>query len=195
MIEQLFPLAFPPGLRNTGTVYQSKGRWYSGNLVRFRQGNIEPVGGWVQRTLSGATISGVPNAAIAWQTNDGTQFLVIGTSTGLFAVTSANVVYNITPTYDGPAAPYVWQLETFGAYLIGVINEANNGTGSRSNIVYWTGDIATTATGLAFPAREIPLFPYGCVVTPERFLVVLRGGDPAVAFGGSAYPVTPGRIS
>lgn len=195
MIEKLFALKLPPGLLNTGTAYQSKGRWRAGNCVRFTNGAIQPIGGWVQRTLTGATISGVPNAAISYQINDGTRYLVIGTSTGLYAVTTGNVVYNITPTYDGPASPYLWQLETFGSYLIGVINEVNNGTQTRANVVYWTGDLATTADGLAYPYREVPRFPNGCVVTPERFLVLLRGGDPDPAFGGAAYPVTPGRIS
>jgi hypothetical protein len=195
MIEKLFALKLPPGLYNTGTTYQSKGRWHAGNCVRFTNGAIQPIGGWVPRALSGATISGTPNAAISWQINDGTQYLVIGTSTGLYAVTGANVVYNITPIYDGPASPWVWQLETFGSYLIGVINETNNGTQTRANVVSWTGDLATIAAGLAYPYRQVPRFPFGCVVTPERFLVVLRGGDPDPAFGGDPYPVTPGRIS
>src|SRR5688572_44076 len=105
MIERLFALDLPDGFKNNGTTYQSKGRWHSGNLVRFFQGTKQPVGGWVERTLTGSAISGVPNAAISWQLNDGTSYIAIGTSTGLYVVTSANVVYDITPATI-PASPY-----------------------------------------------------------------------------------------
>lgn len=197
MKEKLFGLKFPPGLHNTGTTYQSKGRWRAGNCVRFTNGAIQPIGGWVPRSTSGATISGTPNAAISWQTNAGVSYLVIGTTNGLYAVTAGNIVYAITPAYSGPSASWQWQLETFGSYLIAVINETNNEalTLVPTNLFYWDGNVAAIAqnvggiTGL----RNNPGSVFGVVTTPERFLFVLRGSDP-VPFGGTPYPVTPGRI-
>ena len=41
-----FVVAFPLGVYRNGTEYQSKGRWYDGNLTRFLDGTIRPVGGW-----------------------------------------------------------------------------------------------------------------------------------------------------
>src|ERR1700733_13040451 len=108
MIEKLVTLDFPPGLQNNGTAFQSKGRWHVGNLVRFYQGTIRPIGGWVKRTTTGATISGTPNAAISWTLNDGTSYLAIGTTTHLYVVNSANVVYDITPMNISDPQPYLW---------------------------------------------------------------------------------------
>ena len=44
--SQKFPLKFPPGMFRNGTEYQAKGRWIDGNLVRFLEKTIRPIGGW-----------------------------------------------------------------------------------------------------------------------------------------------------
>lgn len=198
MIERLVALKFPPGLQNSGTTYQSKGRWHVGNCIRFYEGNVEPIGGWVQRTTSGATISGTPNAAISWQTNDGVSYLAIGTSSGLYVVNSANVVYNISPVYVGTETTYGWQLVNYGAYLIAIINHTNLDTVTTSStIYYWTGDIATVAQPIGsfgFGFRTVPEIGFGVVATPERFLVMLRGADPEPT-GLTPYPVPPNRVN
>ena len=187
MIERLIPLTFPPGLQNSGTTYQSKGRWHAGNCIRFYSGNVEPIGGWVPRTLTGATITGTPNAAVSWQTNDGTSYLVIGTTTKLFVVTG-NVVYDITPPIADPG-PFAWQLETFGSYLIAVNSVVN---GNYGTLWRWTGNVAVPAAAPADPTTGIGKYPgssFGVVTTPERFLVVLRGWNPPGGLTPSANVV------
>lgn len=181
MIESLVPLALPPGFSRRGTVYQSKGRWYTGSLVRFFQGDIQPIGGWVQRTLTGATIGGTPNAAISWQTNDGTAWLAIGTTTHLYVVSSANVVSDITPTsnFSPSGHPVTWQLDTFGSYLMAVYNGANTNPSGYVNLFSWTGDVSNPAQPVG-DATEAPTSVYGIVTTPERFLLLLQGNDPGV---------------
>jgi len=44
----LLPVKLPPGVVRTGTVYDSKGRWYSSNLVRWPEDGaiLKPIGGW-----------------------------------------------------------------------------------------------------------------------------------------------------
>jgi len=42
----LIPIKIPPGFFRNATQYQSKNRWYKGNLVRFSEGRIRPIGGW-----------------------------------------------------------------------------------------------------------------------------------------------------
>lgn len=42
----LLTLKLPPGIRRSGTRYESRGRWYDGNLVRFLEGAKLPIGGW-----------------------------------------------------------------------------------------------------------------------------------------------------
>lgn len=189
MADELYPLNFPPGIYHNGTKTQAAGRWYDANGVRFRQGTIGPIGGWVQRTLTGATIAGVPNAAIAWSDNAGNAWLAIGTTTKLYVVDSANVVYDITPTADYTPAgnPVFWQLETFGSYLIAAYNGPGTNPSGNQSVFAWTGNTATPAAVLADGVTE-PGSAFGVVTSPERFLFLLQGSDPPV-LGGSLNTV------
>lgn len=179
MIEKLLPIDLPPGLQNNGTTFQAKNRWHSANLVRFYQGNKQPVGGWVRRTLTGATITGTPNASVSWQLNDGNAYLALGTTSNLYIVTSGNVVYDITPTtVAGDGITHLWQLETFGAYLLATFQRPVYLDSTVINAFTWTGTLATPAS----PAYDYTAGPgsvYGVTATPERFMVLLRGADPA----------------
>lgn len=182
MIEKLVPLDFPPGFQNNGTTYQAKDRWHTGNLVRFYQGTIQPVGGWVQRTTTGATISGVPNAALAWSTNDGNTWLAIGTTTHLYVVDSTNEVWDITPDFNSNGNPVFWQLDTFGSYLVATYNGTDVFPDEDINAFVWTGSVGVVAQAVGFKLFDpvCPTQTYGIVTTPERFLFLLRGGDPVV---------------
>lgn len=179
MIEKLYPIDLPPGFRNNGTTFQSRDRWFKGNLVRFFQGNKQPIGGWVRRTLTGATITGTPNAAISWQLNDGNAYIAVGTTSNLYIVTSANVVYDITPTtVAGDGITHIWQLETFGAYLLATFQRPIYLDTAVINVFTWTGTLASPASP-AYTSATGPGSVYGVAVTPERFMVLLRGADPA----------------
>jgi hypothetical protein len=179
VIEKLLPIELPPGLHNNGTTFQAKDRWVKANLVRFYQGNKQPIGGWVQRTLSGAAILGTPNAAVSWQLNDGNSYLAIGTTTNLYIVTSGNVVYDITPaTVAGDGITHIWQLESFGAYLLATFQRPVYLDSNVINVFTWTGTLANLAVA-AYDYTTGPGSAYGITTTPERFLVVLRGADPA----------------
>ena len=62
------PLKLPPGMFRNGTKYQSQGRWYDGDLVRWADGILQPIGGWEKVEL---TDSVAVSAAIA---DDGGAF-------------------------------------------------------------------------------------------------------------------------
>lgn len=42
----LFPITPPAGIIKNGTDYANKGRWVDGDLVRFENGYLKPIGGW-----------------------------------------------------------------------------------------------------------------------------------------------------
>ena len=39
---------FKPGINKEGTAYSNKGGWFDSNLVRFRKGLPEKIGGWAK---------------------------------------------------------------------------------------------------------------------------------------------------
>ena len=181
MIENLVPLKLPPGFYANGTRYQAKGRWNEGNLVRFHEGTIQPIGGWLSRATTGAPMQGVPLAAISWQTPDGTPFLAVGTTLGLYVIDANNVVFDITPAPgDTHTPPFDWQLSTFGAFLMAVNSLRGDDDTSLVNTYFWIGNTNVPAQP-AWTSDIGPRGAYAAFATPERFLVMLRGQDPTTA--------------
>ena len=45
-MPKLVPFQPPPGVWANGTPYEAKGRWSDSNLVRWRNGRLQPLGGW-----------------------------------------------------------------------------------------------------------------------------------------------------
>src|SRR5690348_5053983 len=175
MIERLFSLVFPAGLFHNGTKTQAAGRWYDGNLVRFYQGTIQPVGGWTPRTLTGATITCTVNDVRTVLRNDSSAYLIIGTKTDLWCVTSGNVVSNITPPVLSGQTTLDWYLENFGQDLIATVTPFVNA--NNNNLYKWEGDPSAYATlvvdahdGLSVDSAnyfEAPSKVKAVVATPE----------------------------
>ena len=42
----LYPITPPAGIIKNGTDYANTGRWVDGDLVRFENGYLKPIGGW-----------------------------------------------------------------------------------------------------------------------------------------------------
>lgn len=182
-MDKLLPLKIPAGMRNNGTTYQSKDRWYTGNLVRFFQDTIQPIGGWTAWTTTGATISGVPTAALCWVPDKvGTAqapILAIGTTAGLYVVVGT-VVYDITPVdLGGSNANRLWTLDTFGAYLIAA-STVKGAYGSSTGPYVWQCDTAAVATVMS----GAMIRPNAVCSTPERFVFQLGGVSATPEFTG-----------
>lgn len=191
----LFPLKLPPGVYRNGTNYQSLGRWYDANLVRWFEGTIRPIGGW--RKVTTSAFSGIARGMFAWRDNVFNRWCAVGTASKLYAYTGGSL-YDITPAgftagrvdsfsgigYGyGPystglygAAPIVssvidattWTFDNWGQYLIAVSN--------------FDGKIYQWQLATATPAAVVTNAPTSCaaaIVTPERYLIALgAGGDP-----------------
>lgn len=178
MADKLLPIKLPPGFRDTGTVYESKGRWYTGNFVRFFNGTIQPIGGWAARSLTGATISGVPRAMISYLRQVGSaasEVLVIGTTRGLYAIVGT-VKYDITPAaISSTVSTRTWQFDVFGTVLVAVDRQTANAPGRA---YHWAGDVSGPTVAAANPYFDNSAGPqntWSLVVTPERHLLALGG--------------------
>jgi hypothetical protein len=192
----LVPLAIPPGIYRNGTDYQASGRWRDASLVRWIEGTLQPIGGWVTR----ATVSSnrKVRGSIAWSDNSAARRMAAGTYEKLFAISEANIVTDITPTsfttgdaiaatnfgYGGKfygsylygtqrqdngiySEATTWSLDTWGEYLIAC--------SSKDGKIYeWQLNTANDAVVIT----NAPTSNLGIVVTEERFLFALgAGGD------------------
>ena len=48
----LTKFSFKPGINKEETDYSNENGWVDGNLIRFRKGNVEKIGGWAKRSTN-----------------------------------------------------------------------------------------------------------------------------------------------
>ena len=85
---------FRPGINREGTDYSNDGGWFNSNLVRFRKGLPEKIGGWAKNTLN--TFKSTARALHAWVDLELTKYLGIG-ATWKYYVKEGDNFYDITP--------------------------------------------------------------------------------------------------
>jgi hypothetical protein len=90
----LTKLVFQPGINKEMTDLMDKGGWADGNLVRFRKGLPEKIGGWVKTTTQ--SYEGTGRALTAWVALDATKYLGLGT-TFKYYVKGGDLLYDVTP--------------------------------------------------------------------------------------------------
>lgn len=190
------PLKLPPGVLRAGTEYTARGRWYDSHLVRWYDGKVMgPVGGWAVKSTS--AVSGTPRAIITWKANDGTRRAAIGTTTKLYAMTSAGVLSAIEPVdlVTGSADASVRRGFGMGLYGKGAYGTARPDSGNPTPASAWDLDIwgqylvgclhndgrllEWQNSGTAAAITNAPTSCYGLVVHPKRILIALgAGGNP-----------------
>jgi hypothetical protein len=90
----LTKIEFAPGIDKQNTEYGAEGRWTDSDLVRFRYGLPEKIGGWVK--LIQQTLVGVVRDMHAWSDLNGIRYMALGTDRKLY-VYSEGTAYDITP--------------------------------------------------------------------------------------------------
>jgi hypothetical protein len=195
----LLPVTPPAGIVTNGTDYANKGRWVDGNLVRFENGYLKPIGGWTK--LRTTALDGEPIGMYAYNDNAGNPVLAVGTREKVYVLYD-NTWTDITPTgfvndaADDPLG--------FGAYHFGVedYGDARSQSGLRTNaghfsfdnwgehlifcfsedgkIYKWRPDSAGGSPDtIGTVVTNAPTGNQAIIVTNERHLVAIgSGGDP-----------------
>ena len=193
------PLKLPPGIYRNGTEYQSAGRWYDANLVRWYENTLRPMGGWRKRAAG--QMSGLCRGFITWRDNSSNRFIAAGTHTKLYAMNEAGTLKEITPTgltagiadalsttgygystygtlaYGTPrpdtgtvTQATTWSMDTWGEYLIACSN-------ADGKIYEW--QLGFTTPTLAAAITNAPVNNKAVLVTAERIMFALgAGGNP-----------------
>jgi len=90
----LTKLILNPGINKESTDLMDKGGWADGNLIRFRKGLPEKIGGWNKATTE--NYEGTGRALTAWVALDATKYLGLGT-TFKYYITTGDVLNDVTP--------------------------------------------------------------------------------------------------
>ena len=193
------PIKLPPGIYRNGTEYQSAGRWFDANLVRWFENTLRPMGGW--RLRSSQQLSGMCRGLITWRDNGGTRWIAAGTHTKLYVMSDAGVRKEISPTglaggianasnvtgygYStygnfayGVARPdtgntipaTTWSFDTWGEYLIAC---------SSTDGMLYEWQLGFTTPTIAARITNSPAGNKAVLVTAERIMFALgAGGNP-----------------
>jgi len=189
----LVPLKIPAGIYRNGTEYQSAGRWFDSNLIRWFENTLRPWGGWRKRSTSQMT--GSCRGLLTWKSNSGGRYIALGTHSKLYVMDDNSVLKDVTPSgftvgradaisgtgygYNlygsfayGVARPDIgsiapattWSLDTWGEYLIGCSD-------TDGKLYEWQLGFSTPTL-----AAAITNAPTGCqavMSTAERFVFAL----------------------
>ncbi len=163
-----------PGFISNPTPYSTGLRWRQGNLVRWHEGILLPIGGWTKFTTT--TFEGGARALFSWRKNDFLPQSVVGTLTKLYAYDNGSW-YDITPT--GLTAGYAdtnrsagqlattWSFANFGQQLVAVQDR-------DGRLLNWANNPSNPATVVS----AAPTSLIGTHVTPERHVFAVgAGGD------------------
>ena len=116
----LTKIAFAPGIDKQDTEYGAAGRWTDSDMVRFRYGLPEKIGGWIK--LINSTLVGVARDMHAWTSLDGVRYTAIGTDRKLY-IYSEGIAYDITPIR---ATGSITGFETFSTTTVTVTDPSHN---------------------------------------------------------------------
>ena len=87
-------IALRPGIVRETTSYANEGGWFDGEMIRFRHGVPEKLGGWEKYTAN--SFRGTCRALHNWILLDGTDVLGLGTNLKYY-IESGLTFYDITP--------------------------------------------------------------------------------------------------
>jgi len=115
-------LLFKPGINKEATDYASEGGWVNSNLVRFRKGLPEKIGGWAKASFNSFKATG--RALHAWVALSGTKYLGLGTTWKYYVIDG--IVFNdITPIRSTTASGDVTFAATNGSSTLTVTDTAH----------------------------------------------------------------------
>ena len=118
----LTKLVFRPGINRETTAYANEGGWWDGNLVRFRAGKPESIGGWTRYTR--AQMLGTGRSLLTWTSLDGTVYTGMGTNLKYYVIRGGGL-NDITPIRETTTAGEITFAATDGSAVITVSDTSN----------------------------------------------------------------------
>ncbi len=176
-------LIYKGGVDAELTLTANRQGWSAANCVRFREGAVERIRGWV--SACNQILSGAARTMHFWSDLLSVLRVSVGTSSTLYLIDQdSKNAFDITPAglLPGPASsgtvPYslrIYSMDNFGQILMAVP--------SGGTLYAWTPPTLTT------PAVVVPTAPphnQGCFTTAPQRILMMFGSSPD---GGSQDPM------
>ena len=183
----LAKITFTPGVNKEATSYASENGWFDSNLIRFRKGRPEKMGGWTR--LSSNTIEGTTRALHVWSALDGSNYMGVGTDSK-FYVEEGGAYNDITPvrrTVTLASNPF-----RTGVASSGVVTVTDPGHGAVTNdFVSFSG--ATTTDGIL--AAQLNTEFQITVVNPNSYTISTAGSASSGDTAGGGTPTATYQIN
>lgn len=185
-------IQFRAGVNRENTRYTNEMGWYESQLVRFRQGTPEMVGGWQPLTLT--TYQGVCRALFDWVTLGGAKTVAVGTNLKYY-INQGTQFFDVTPIADTTTGAATFAATTGSSVL--TVTDASYTAWEVGDFVTYSGAVSLggniTATVLN---KEYQILGLGA--NPDEYTidtgVVANSSD--VGDGGSsvvaAYQINSG---
>ena len=160
-----------PGVNRENTRYTNEGGYYESNLVRFRQGTPEKVGGWLR--LSANTFVGLCRSLWNWVTLAGANLVGVGTESK-FYIEQTGAYYDITP---------IGYTHILGASPITTVNLSSTVTVTDASYNPAVGDFvifsgATTVNNITLNGEyQVVTVPTGTTYTVTALTTANAGGS------------------
>jgi len=130
-------LQFRPGLNRETTSYTNEGGWFDCDMVRFRFGVPEKIGGWVATSTN--TFLGSCRQLHAFVALDGSQYIGLGTHLK-FYIEEGGAYNDITPIRETTAAGDVTFAATNGSSTL-TVTDSNHGA-IENDFVTFSGAVS-----------------------------------------------------
>jgi hypothetical protein len=123
---------FRPGINREGTDYDNEGGWFDANLIRFKNGRVQKIGGWAKDTLE--TYLGKARALHAWVSLEGSKYLGLGTTWKYYIKEGTNFD-DVTPIRSTTSAGDVTFAATNGSSTI-TVTDTNHGAVTNDFVTF-----------------------------------------------------------
>ena len=143
------------GVNRENTRYTNEGGWYESNLVRFRQGTPEKIGGWVQ--ISANTFLGVCRSLWNWVTLASQNLLGVGTNLKFYIetegtyndITPITAVRTLTNPFSASGSTTITVTDAAGGYAVNSFVTFNGATSTALDVgaVTLSGEYQITSVG------------------------------------------------
>jgi hypothetical protein len=172
-------LKLAPGVQSEWTPTLVTAGYTRTRSGRFKAGQFQKLGGW-QKFFDGA-VAGIPRALHAWQDLRDEKRLAVGTTTGLFALTQAGTIQDLTPqTLDTDATPDFSTVS--GSPNVEVVDPNTSGL-TTDDAVYFRTPVSVGGVILS------GIYPIDTITGADSYTIVATMSATATVNNGGVVPV------